>query len=274
MRADLHIHSVYSDGLYSPDEICKKAKSRGLSFLSITDHDTLAGEDVKRALAKKHALSYLSGWEISAYDGDQKIHILGYGCRRNDAYADFVEERKKASKLRAQDMVEKLNAIGIDLTFQEVLIQMSSPDLPVHAMHVARALGGRLNIRAEDAYMQYLAYGRVANSGVGRPTPYEAVDCIHALCGKAVIAHPGRLTMDEQTRERTLNDLFDYGADGIEAFYTTHTDKETSYFLAMAKAKNLIVTGGSDTHYENGEREIGTPFYRMDERLIELCENN
>ncbi len=272
MRADLHIHSVYSDGLYSPDDICKKAKSRGISLLSIVDHDTLAGEDVKRASAKKHGLAYLSGWEISAYDGDQKIHMLGYGCQKNSAYDAFVEERKKASFLRAMDMVEKLKRLGIGLTFDEVLLELSSPDLPVHAMHVARALGKKVSLRPEDAYMEYLAYGKPANSGLGRPTPEEAVDCIHALGGKAVVAHPGRLTMDEETREKTLLSLFDYGADGIEVFYSSHTERDTAYFLNMAKERRLLITGGSDTHVEDGTREIGTPFYTVDTRLLSLCE--
>ena len=86
MLADLHLHSIYSDGLYSPDEICRKAKSRGLSLVSITDHDTMAGGEVKEAAAKRHGLLYVSGWEISAYEGDQKIHILGYGCKQNEAF--------------------------------------------------------------------------------------------------------------------------------------------------------------------------------------------
>lgn len=272
MRADLHVHSVYSDGLYSPDEICKRAKSRGISLVSMTDHDTLAGEDVKRACAKRHGLSYLSGWEISAYDGDQKIHILGYGCRTDSAYEAFVEERKKASTLRAKDMVNKLKKLGMDLTFDEVVFELSSPDLPVHAMHVARALGGKLGIRPEEAYMQYLAYGKPANSGLGRPTPEEAIDCIHALGGKAVVAHPGRLTMDEETREKALVSLFEYGADGIEVFYSSHTEKDVAYFLDIAKKRKLLITGGSDTHIEDGTREIGTPFYTVDTRLLALCE--
>lgn len=272
MRADLHVHSVYSDGLYSPDEICKRAKSRGISLLSIVDHDTLAGEEAKRACAKRYGLSYLSGWEISAYDGDQKIHILGYGCQKNSAYEDFVEERKTASALRARDMVEKLKALGVALTFDEVLCELSSPDLPVHAMHVARALGKKVGLSPEDAYMQYLAYGRPANSGLGRPTPKEAIDCIHALEGRAVVAHPGRLTMDEETREKTLVSLFEYGADGIEVFYSSHTERDVAYFLEMAKERRLLITGGSDTHVEDGTREIGTPLYTADERLLKLCE--
>ena len=76
MTADLHIHSTFSDGHYEPIEVCRRAKKAGLSILSITDHDTLSGEEEKRAAAKKYNLLYVTGWEISAYEGDNKIHIL------------------------------------------------------------------------------------------------------------------------------------------------------------------------------------------------------
>ena len=123
MRADLHTHSIYSDGLYSPDEICRKAKMRGLSLVSITDHDTLAGEEVKREAAKRHGLLYVTGWEISAYEGDQKIHILGYGCELNDAYRSFMAERKRGARLRAEDSVQKLQRLGVPVTMEEVYMQ-------------------------------------------------------------------------------------------------------------------------------------------------------
>ena len=102
MQADLHVHSVYSDGIYSPDEACRLAKKRGVSLVSITDHDTLAGLENKREAAKRHGLFYLSGWEVSAYAGTQKVHVLGYGCKVEGAYEEFTEERKIASFARAK----------------------------------------------------------------------------------------------------------------------------------------------------------------------------
>jgi predicted metal-dependent phosphoesterase TrpH len=275
MQADLHTHSIYSDGLYSPDEICRKAKSRGLSLLSITDHDTLAGEEVKRAAAKRHKLAYVTGWEISAYEGSQKIHILGYGCDLNEAYFAFMEERKKGAKLRAADSVQKLQQLGVPVTMEEVYMQLSSPDLPVHTMHVARAAAVHLRASESEVYMQYLGYGKPANSGLGRPTPQEAIACIHACSGFASIAHPGRLYMDDKEKERTVRELAKFGADGIEVFYTTHTEKETEYFLRLSKELGLLATGGSDTHVEptenNGIRNtrIGQPTFSPSKELLE-----
>ena len=275
MFADLHTHSIYSDGLYSPDEICRRAKARGLSLLSITDHDTLAGEEVKQAAAKRHGLAYVTGWEISAYEGDQKIHILGYGCALNEAYYSFMEARKKGSRLRAEDCVQKLQKLGVPVTMEEVYMQLSSPDLPIHTMHVARAAAGHLRATDSEVYMQYLGYGKPANSLLGRPSPKEAIECIHACGGIAVLAHPGRISMDFEERERMLRDLKGWGADGIEIFYTTHTEEETEYFLRLSKELGLLVTGGSDTHFEEDESGyhfpkpfIGSPSFVPSKELL------
>lgn len=276
MFADLHTHSIYSDGLYSPDEICRKAKSRGLSLVSITDHDTMAGEEVKHAAAKRHGLAYVNGWEISAYAGNQKMHILGYGCQQNEAYHAFMEKRKKGSLLRAQDSVEKMQKLGIPVTMDDVYMQLSSPDLPIHTMHVARAAAGRLGVTDSEVYLQYLGFGKPANSPLGRPTPQEAIDCIRDCGGISSIAHPGRMTMSFEEREKTLYKLAKMGADGIEIYYTSHTEEEMEYFLRLAKELGLLVTGGSDTHFEEGERDkihekhrIGVPAFTPSKELLE-----
>lgn len=269
MTADLHVHSVYSDGLYSPDEICRKAAARGISLLSITDHDTLAGLEVKRQAALRHGIKYLSGWEVSAYAGEQKIHVLGYGCEDGEAYARFTEVRKAAAFERAKDSVEKFRAMGIPVSYQEVLDRRSSPDLPVHTMHIARAVAPYLGITDGEVYREYLAIGKPANSNIGRPTPEQAIDCIHEAGGLAVIAHPGRLETTGEEREKILRALAAYGADGIECFYTTHTAKDTEYFLALARELKVLVTGGSDTHYEEETHRIGSPKFIPSEELLE-----
>ena len=269
MRADLHLHSVYSDGLNSPDEICRLAKLRGVELISITDHDTLAGLEVKVEAAKRYGLSYLAGWEISAYKEGEKIHILGYGCEEGEAYRAFNEKRKQASFARAEDCVAKFNALGIPLRLQEVLDRRSAPDLPVHTMHIARAAAVYLGIDGGAVYREYLARGKATHSNIGRPTPEEAIDCIHAAGGFASIAHPGRIELPDGEKEKLIVSLADYGVDGIESFYTTHTAKETEYFVALGKRLGLLSTGGSDTHYEDETHTIGQPAFEVEKKLLE-----
>ena len=270
--ADLHLHSVYSDGLYTPDEICRIAKRTGLYLISITDHDTLNGEEEKCEAAKRQGLRYVSGWEVSAYQNKSQIHVLGYGCQRGDAYLAFLENRKKAAMERAKDSVEKFRAIGVPVTLELVLSKRKDETAPVHTMHIARAAADFLGLNEGEVYRRYLARGMPANSGIGRPTPFEAIDCIHASGGVAVVAHPGRIRMDREEKKEVLDRLADYGVDGIETYYTTHTDEETEYFRAYAEERGLFVTGGSDTHYQERTHVIGRPQYVIDEKFLQLLE--
>ncbi len=268
MLADLHVHSIYSDGWYTPKELCRRAKARGLSLLSVTDHDTLAGEADKRAAAKEYGLQYLTGWEISAYDRENKMHVLGYGCQLNAAYHDFMETRKRSALLRAKESVEKLQGEGVEITLEGVLSQRSKPDLPVHTMHIARAAAKALSIPEGEAYLRYLAYGKIAHSLIGRPSPKEAIDCIHACGGIAVLAHPGRILLSDEEKETTVISLAKEGLDGIEGVYTTHTQRETEYFRGLAARLGLLVTGGSDTHFEEESHRIGLPRFTPSEELL------
>ncbi len=269
MLADLHTHSIYSDGWYSPDELCKRARQRGISLLSITDHDTLAGEEIKRIAAAKYGLRYVTGWEISAYDRENKMHVLGYGCALNEAYYDFMGRRKKTAFLRAAESVEKLCEQGLNVTMEEVLSQRSSPDLPVHTMHIARAIAKALQIEEGEAYLRYLAHGRVGHSLFGRPSPKEAIDCIHACGGIAVLAHPGRIILPFSEKENTVCGYVKEGLDGIESIYTTHTQEETEYFVRLARELGIWQTGGSDTHVEDETHRIGAPAFSPSAELLE-----
>ncbi len=269
MLADLHLHSVYSDGWYAPEEICRRAKERGVSALSITDHDTLTGEEDKRAAAKKYGLAYVTGWEISAYTDGQKLHVLGYGCEIGGAYQRFTKERTETALLRAEDSVKKLQAAGVTVDVEEVLAERRRENAPVHTMHIARAVAKKTGLSESDAYLRYLAIGRVGHSDVGRPSPEEAIDCIHADGGVAVIAHPGRIDLPFDVREGLIKRLIDYGADGIEGVYTTHTKRETEYFKTLAARWGAFVTGGSDTHVEDETHVIGLPKFILTDDLSE-----
>lgn len=142
MRADLHTHSVYSDGYYAPEELCRRAKANGVELLSITDHDTMNGDKEKRAAAERYGLLYVSGWEISAYAGESKIHVTGYNCKRGAAYRKFEKDRMELGFERAQDSIDKLKAAGIFISLGDAKARRADPSAPVHTMHIAQA-GGR-----------------------------------------------------------------------------------------------------------------------------------
>ena len=269
LRADLHLHSLFSDGAYTPDEICAIAKARGLSLLSITDHDSLNGEDEKRSAAEKQGLLYLSGWEISAYEDGYKLHVLGYGCRRGKDYLQFMQKRTEAAYIRAQDSLRKFASLGVEITMDEVNACRADLTSPIHTMHIARAAAKKLNLSEGETYLNYLARGKAANSTYGRPTPQEAIEVIHASGGVAVLAHPGRIFMPQPQLEDRIKCFTRQGLDGIECYYTTHTQRQTEYFLSLADGLNLLKTGGSDTHIEDETHQIGAPAFTPDSRFLD-----
>lgn len=267
MRADLHIHTYYSDGKYSPREIAERAAARGVVLLSMTDHDTLDGLEEKRAAAEACGLLYAAGFEISAYTSC-KVHVLGYNCRADGTYAKFSEARREGAVLRARESLSRANRVlGLSLTLDDVRRRMKFKDGPIHTMHIVDAFAEAVHAERGALYAALFDVGKPAYSDVGRPTPFEAVRLIHDLGGFAVLAHAGRIALDERARLSLMDSLVAVGLDGIECYHSQHTARETEYFLRYAEDRGLLVTGGSDFHADGAGREIGSPAFDADDRL-------
>lgn len=268
MRADLHLHTVYSDGAFTPQELAARAAAAGVEFLSMTDHDNMSGMAEKAAAAASCGLRFVPGWEVSSYEGG-KVHVLGYRCAAGPAYEAFLEERRRGGTLRARDMVEKANAcLGLDVTMSEVERFHLKKETPLHTMHVVRAFSVRLKRKLKEVYAAYFDKGMPAYSDLFRPSPSEAIRVIHALGGIAVLAHPGRIALPFCEREALIARLCAEGLDGIECVYTAHTAEETEYFLRIAERCGLLVTGGSDFHADGGRRVLGMPAFYPSDRLL------
>ena len=269
MKADLHIHSIYSDGIYTPLELAKRAKAEGLDLICITDHDNLGGESDKEAAMKECGLPYLRGWEISTTT-DRKVHILGYNCKvGGKAYENFLEKRKEEAFERTEKMLLLANAyLKLDLTVDDVREQCCLEGNVLHSIYLARAIGKRIGRPGHciDVYTEVLAKGKPAYVSPRRPSPEEAIDIIHELGGVAVLAHPGR--MRAEGKPELFERLLKAGIEGIECYYTTHTAEETEDYLAFARKHKLFVTGGSDFHYENARPAFGKPDYHADENFL------
>lgn len=267
--ADLHLHSVWSDGKETPDALAARCKAAGLALFSITDHDNMGAAAAGRTAAEKYGLLYLDGWEVSAYEGENKVHILGYGCKRNERYRAFLATRAEGSLIRAEDMIAKANAFfGLSLTLEDAERFHRKKRAPLHTMHVVSAFAEALGADKGELYREAFARGGPAFSTLCRPSPEEAIGVIHDLGGVAVLAHPGR--MAPEGREELMERLSERGLDGIECFYTTHTLAETEEFLSFARRRGLIVTGGSDFHCEDGVHAVGQPRCSADPRILAL----
>lgn len=271
MRADLHVHTYYSDGLQSPDDVAAAAKAVGVAVVSVTDHDTCLAYPEFFARCAERGIKGVRGIEISAYHKGVRVHTLGYNPDPNNpVFADFLKELYEGSLLRADDMLSKLNANGIRLTLDDVLKYRKGENSPVHAMHVARAGAEKGYSSAPFAFhREYLSRGGVGYSELCRPSPETATEIIAACSGFAVLAHPGRLELDGEETLSLLKRMIGCGLRGIEGVYSAHTPLQTAYYKEIAREYGLTVTGGSDTHFKGGGKAVGTPVFDCDD---ELCE--
>lgn len=268
-RADLHLHTLCSDGAYAPEEIARRVKEAGVSLFSVTDHDNMEGVERAERAAEKEGLSFVRGMEISSYTGSGKVHVLGYRCRKDSTYQAFLKERAEGAYLRASDVLKKANeALGMNISMSDAEEFHKQKNAPVHTMHVVDAFASRLGRDKLWVYREYFSYGKPAYSDLYRPTPFDAIKTVHALGGVAVLAHPAQIRLDETALESFMDELLKAGLDGIECYHSSHTEKESAYFAAYAKEKKLLVTGGSDFHSDGTERILGLPeFYASDELL-------
>ena len=269
MRADMHVHTNASDGLQTPEEAVAAAKAVGLDALSVTDHDTVYNSAKVNALCKDNGIIGINGVEISAYEGITKLHTLGYGFDLNNPQLNrFLSELVGNSEKRTEEIIFKLNKIGVNLKFEDVEKERVSPLTPVHAMHLSRAAVKKgLAKHPFDFYRKYLMYGKPAFTNLCRPTPEQAIEVITAAGGIAVLAHPGRIELEKSQLRKLIDRLSEAGLKGIEAVYSTHTVEETEYFKEIAEVLGLFVTGGSDTHFQGGNRRIGEPVFHMSGEL-------
>lgn len=271
MTADMHVHTLASDGLFTPEEVIKTAQRAGLSFVVVTDHDTAYNSKKVNTLAQNAGINTVNGVEISAYVGDVKIHTLGYGFDlENPGFKSLTEELRQGSFERTEDIIKRLNAMGFKLNFEDAAAERISPQTPIHAMHVARAAVKKGYANNPVAfYMQHMMYGKPAFSNICRPTPERAIEVINAAGGLASIAHPGRIDLSASDLYSLISRLASAGLAGIEAVYSAHTDVQTAYFKEIAKEFGLFVTGGSDTHFSGGNRSVGSPTFTPSAELLQ-----
>ncbi len=270
IRADMHIHTYYSDGGQSPSDVIAGARRAGVNLISVTDHDNSNGRDEVRRLALKAGITAVDGEEISAYDGDVKVHILGYGMDySNPAYEAFHKDLYEGAEERTLDILNKLKKVGVNISYGEVLRERKCDKSPLHATHIAVA-GSRKGYASSPwtFFAKYLNSGTAGFSCIRRPSPDETARIITGCGGVCSLAHPGRISMDADGVKALIKRLIPCGLAGIEAVYSGHTFNETQYYKELADGFNLLVTGGSDTHYAEGNRRIGEPVFYPDERLL------
>ncbi len=241
--ADLHIHTSYSDGTYSPSQVISESIKAGLSCISIVDHDSVDGLAPAIESSKGQGIEVLPGIELtSEYEG-KEVHILGYLIDYTSK--PFLEKLDKLKDIRIErvhKIVKKLKEVGIDIDSK--LVFDLAQDGTVGRLHIARALvKERAVSNVYEAFQKFIGDKGPAYVCGFRFAPAEAVKFIKNAGGIPILAHPYSLNNDD------LIPLFvKFGIMGLEVHYPEHSQSLVNFYLGLADKFNLLVTGGSDCH--------------------------
>ena len=249
---DLHMNSTASDGSRAPEDVAAAAHAAGLTAIALTDHDTVSGVPAARDAGERLGLRVITGVELSAEDNGREVHVLGLHLERLDAIETAMEGFRQTRIDRARDMVAKLNALGVPVTFDAVIAEAGGG--AVGRPHVARAVvAGGWVADQRDVFDRYIGQGKPANVPKARLDFVDAIALIHCAGGLAIVAHPG-VDFNRPRVERAVG----YGLDGLEVYHPSNSGDEVRRLRALTEHFNLVPSGGSDWHgAEQGPRTIG-----------------
>jgi len=246
--ADLHLHTCFSDGTFTPEELVRAARGAGLRAIAVTDHDCVDGVEPTRDAARGLPLEVISGAELSTESGTGEIHIVGLflqlgGSRLEEEMRRYQERRRQ----RVYAICDRLREQGVELDPDDVF--RLAPGKSPGRVHVAQALlGAGAVCTREEAFVRFLGNGAPACVLKERPAAETAIEIIHQAGGAAVLAHPGISRQDE-----VIPELAAAGLDGLEAYSSAHSPEVTAHYLALAERHGLAVSAGSDCHGHHAE---------------------
>lgn len=266
MKADLHIHSIYSDGTDDIKTIVSKAKAAGLGLMSVTDHDTVKGVAEALSEGEKQGIKVLAGIEMSTY-AICEVHVLGYCVDiKSDALLGRLAQIEKQREDRIKTILANLGKYNIRLDESKIFDRTGT----VGRMHIAKQLIAKGHCQTvTEAFDRYLGERGIAYVPSRRMTPLVGVKLIKEAKGIAAIAHP-LLFMQRGVLEDLIGGLKTYGLDGLEVYYPTHTPADVKRLADLARKNRLIATGGTDYHGANKKGvEPGDVDYTPDAYALE-----
>ncbi len=253
---DLHIHSTFSDGLFSPKKILEVAKERRLKAISITDHDTVASSRCAAELGRQYGIEVISGIEMSITCLQCEVHLLGYFIDENSGpikrYAEMLME---ARDQRARKIVRVLQKQGVDISFEQVALKANGA--PIGRPHIAEVLVEEGYVFSTyEAFQKYLGENKPAAIPKMTIDAKKAVEMIKEAGGLVFIAHPATIGCCEDA----LKKLVGFGVDGLETIHPKHNAEMQKHYREVARRYNLLESGGSDCHGgRDGTVMIGFP---------------
>jgi len=258
MRVDLHVHSNNSDGAFPPAEVVRIAREAGLDGIALTDHDSTAGYEIARRAGEEVGLRVIPGSEISAVYQNGSVHVLGYFL--DTKHPRLVEELgaiRDDREWRAKGMIEKLNALGVPVTFEQV--RSIAKGESIVRPHVAQAMVdlGVISSTVDAFTPDWILEGGRAYVEKKALTPEAAVTLIGEAGGVAVIAHPIWHPKTPEGQEELIDLLVPLGLAGVEVDHPDLDPDARARFRAIAEGRGLVTTGSSDYHGNDHGGRIG-----------------
>lgn len=242
------MHSMFSDGSMTPEELIAEAATLGLKGVALTDHDSVAGIPRFLEAAQAAGVPAIAGVEVSADIEVGTLHVLGYGVDyTNREFLEHLRWIREGRNSRNQEMLQKLNRLGLRLTIDDV--QRHAGADVVARPHFAQALIAKGYVKDKrEAFERYLAKGKPGYAERRRLNPEATMELLRMAGGLPVIAHPFTLKRTVKEMKPLLAHLKQFGLAGVEVYYSEHNRSWERSYLKLCKEFGLIATGGSDFH--------------------------
>ena len=249
LNADLHCHSIVSDGTLTPEQLAARAAANGVELWSLTDHDEVGGQQRAAAAAREHGMKYLTGTEISVTFAGETVHILGLGFDADSpTLRQGLSDTRSGRRERALEMAEQLAAVGITGAYDGALKYVGNPEL-ISRTHFARFLV-ETGVCKEtgEVFRKYLTEGHPGYVPHRWATLKAAVQWITGAGGMAVIAHPARYRFTSNEEYALFSEFKSHGGRGVEVVTGSHTAAEYVTYAETAREFDLAASRGSDFH--------------------------
>ncbi|RCW73720.1 hypothetical protein DES41_10233 [Pseudorhodoferax soli] len=249
LNADLHCHSIVSDGTLTPEELAQRARANGVELWALTDHDEIGGQQRAAAAAKANGLRYLTGAEVSVTFAGETVHIVGLGFDAEDPrMAQGLADTRDGRGPRAREMAEGLAKVGIHGAYEGALRFVGNPAL-ISRTHFARFLVEAGYCKdTPEVFRKYLTEGKPGYVPHRWANLKDAVTWITQGGGIAVIAHPGRYKFNATEEYALFSEFKAHGGRGVEVVTGSHTPAEYVEYAGMAREFGLAASRGSDFH--------------------------
>jgi predicted metal-dependent phosphoesterase TrpH len=260
LNADLHCHSVVSDGTLTPEALALRAKTNGVELWALTDHDEVGGQARAAAAAAANDMAYLTGVEISVTFANETVHIVGLGFdATNPLIMNGLAKTRGGRGERAMEMSDGLAKVGIKGAYEGALTFVGNPEL-ISRTHFARFLvESGVCKDTYEVFRKYLTEGKPGYVPHRWASLGDAVGWITQSGGVAVIAHPGRYKFTANEEYALFSEFKTHGGQGVEVVTGSHTTAEYVEYAAVAKEFDMVASRGSDFHSPDESRiDLGT----------------